>query len=172
MLEAVPLEQRFGALATALDRLLEAVAAQGLSETIAFTELHNELDFSMLPQPEDSAQRVAHPLAYEALTWLEQRHPQQLFTLSFGRPDTWKLQATVITDQMIYGYDTVDRDRWDQWLNQRYPQYRESMLEEIESRVTAIAGWGDPMWTDQSWTEWQIRVTEEFRNHGRTATEL
>lgn len=292
MLEAMPLKQRFGALAIALDRLLDAVAAQGLSETIAFTELHNELDFSMLPQPDDTSQQVAHPQAYGALTWLKERHPQQLFTLSFGRPphkamhtaaptevgqfhiyaygvldalqreidirdtasagfpnqvlqslqvegaetfeefgrpDTWKLQATVITDQMIYGYDTVDGERWDQWLNKHYPQYRESMLQEIESRVLAIARWGEehqapivigegwigytplhsefeegphgrelaehgiqiaaaqgvwgvvtcsnaaphhPMWTDHSWTEWQTRVTKEFRNHGGIATEL
>jgi len=64
----------------------------------------------------------------------------------YGRPAPWKLEATVITDQMLYGYDTIDADRWDAWLYTRYGEFHQLMLREIESRVVAIAEWG--RWRD------------------------
>jgi hypothetical protein len=60
---------------------------------------------------------------------------------AYGRPEAWRLDATVVTDQMLYGYDTVDPDRWDLWLYERYANFREQMHGEIRSRVTAVAAW-------------------------------
>ncbi|MDR1213351.1 MAG: hypothetical protein LBK54_04575 [Propionibacteriaceae bacterium] len=60
----------------------------------------------------------------------------------YGRPADWKLEATVITDQMLYGYDTVDPDRWDAWLYENYGSYRALMYREVASRVKAAARWG------------------------------
>ena len=59
----------------------------------------------------------------------------------YGRPEAWRLDATVVTDQMLYGYDNVDPDRWDLWLYDRYANFREQMHGEIRSRVTAVAAW-------------------------------
>lgn len=59
----------------------------------------------------------------------------------YGRPDPWRLEATVITDQMLYGYDQIDPARWDAWLYDNFGLYRELMLREIESRVVATAAW-------------------------------
>ncbi|WP_313546664.1 cellulase-like family protein [Leifsonia aquatica] len=59
----------------------------------------------------------------------------------YGRPEAWRLEATVITDQMLYGYDNIDATRWDLWLYDHYGAHREEMHREIESRVTALAAW-------------------------------
>lgn len=73
----------------------------------------------------------------------------------YGRPEPWRLEATVITDQMLYGYDWIDPDRWDLWLYDRYALYREDMRREIESRVVAVAAWarrrGVPMVIGEGW---------------------
>ncbi|WP_332798107.1 hypothetical protein, partial [Xanthomonas sp. WCS2019Cala2-53] len=42
----------------------------------------------------------------------------------YGRPAEWKLRATVVTDQMIYGYDWVDPGLWDAWLDDHSGPYR------------------------------------------------
>ena len=198
-IDAVPLGDRFRVLGDAWDRLHVEIAAAGLADVIAFTELHNEVDFSILPALDDGhdASGVA------ALERLRARHPAQLVTASYGkpphlamhrvspalgvaqfhvysygvldalqrridirsegtegfpnselrallradaptfaeygRPTEWKLRATVITDQMLYGYDWIDAGAWDAWLDAHYAEYREVMLREIESRVIAVA---------------------------------
>lgn len=197
-IDGVPLEDRFFLLARAFDRMLTDLDAHGYADLVAFTELHNEIDFSILPAATDGGR--------EALDWLRRRHPLALITLSYGKPPhlamhslpgifdvaqfhiysygvldalqkridirsegtegfpnallssmlrpdapsvaeygraaAWKFDATVITDQMVYGYDWIDPDRWDLWLYNAYGDYREVMHREIESRVTAVAAWG------------------------------
>ncbi|WP_336603821.1 cellulase-like family protein [Agromyces seonyuensis] len=59
----------------------------------------------------------------------------------YGRPEAWRLEATVITDQMLYTYDCIDPRRWDLWLYDHYGDYRELMHREIRSRVQAIGAW-------------------------------
>ncbi|WP_174775092.1 cellulase-like family protein [Cryobacterium algoricola] len=59
-----------------------------------------------------------------------------------GRPEGWRFDATVVTDQMLYGYDNVDPDGWDLWLYDRYAPFRDRMHGEIRSRVAAAAAWG------------------------------
>lgn len=59
----------------------------------------------------------------------------------YGRPEPWRLDATVITDQMLYGYDSIDPVRWDRWLYERYALFHEAMIREIDSRVTAVGAW-------------------------------
>nr|WP_269809848.1 cellulase-like family protein [Kineosporia rhizophila] len=201
-LQAIPHRQRLDELAAALGRMLNAIREAGLEQVVALVELHNEVDFSHVPNERDSITRaVAH---------LQQEHPAQLVTVSwgkpphlamhtvpdglgagqfhvysygvldalqeqidiratgtdaypnaalralqrpaspsfqqYGRPAAWKLEATVVTDQMLYGYDTIDAVRWDAWLYQNYGRFHEVMRREIASRVTAIAAWG--RWKD------------------------
>ena len=59
----------------------------------------------------------------------------------YGRAADWKFRATVITDQMVYGYDWVDPQAWDAWLVEHYPPYEQVMHREIASRTIAIASW-------------------------------
>ncbi|MBM7503920.1 cellulase-like family protein [Agromyces aurantiacus] len=196
-IDAVPVDERHRVLAEAFDRLLTDLEAAGLADAIAFTELHNEVDFSILPPIEQDGEA--------AIRWLGARHPGQLVTASYGkpphlamhrvspalgvaqfhvysygvldalqrridirsegtegfpnaelrtllradapsfaeygRPAHWKLEATVITDQMLYGYDWIDPAKWDAWLVAHLDPYREVMLREVESRVVAIAEW-------------------------------
>lgn len=196
-IDAIPLHERYARLARAFDRMLMFLDELGFGDLVAFTELHNEIDFSILPSADDGG--------IAALDWLRSRHPESLVTLSYGkpphlamhtlpsgfgiaqfhiysygvldalqqridirsegtegfpnvlltsmlvpgaptveeygRPAEWKLAATVITDQMIYGYDWLDSDRWDLWLYNHYGEHRNQMQREIESRVVAVAAW-------------------------------
>ena len=216
-IDAVPLADRYRVLAEAFDRLLRDLGDAGLADVIAFTELHNEVDFSILPPLEQGG--VA------AIEWLRSRHPSQLITASYGkpphlamhrltpalgvaqfhvysygvldalqrridirsegsegfpnaelrallrpdaptfaeygRPAEWKLRATVVTDQMIYGYDWIDPAAWDAWLDANVDPYREVMLREIESRVIAVAEWarwrGVPAVVGEGWVGYTPR---------------
>ncbi|SDX50815.1 Sugar-binding cellulase-like [Arthrobacter sp. cf158] len=196
-IDAVPLTKRYAALATAWDRMITALTASGHRERIALVELHNEVDFSILPALADGGT--------QELSRLQSLHPDLLFTASYGKPPHlamhtvpghhsaaqfhvysygvldalqrridirsertesfpneelrsllhatapsvedygrlagWKYEATVVTDQMFYGYDWIDEIAWDNWLNSHYGKYREVMLREIESRVIAISEW-------------------------------
>lgn len=217
-IDAVPLERRHEVLAEAFGRLLDEIRASGLIDSIAFTELHNEVDFSILP-PVDAPEGSGVANGITAMERLRARHPDQLITVSYGkpphlamhrvapqlqvaqfhvysygvldalqrridirsegtagfpnaelrallrpdapsvaeygRPAEWKLRATVITDQMIYGYDWIDARAWDAWLEAHYDVHHEVMQREIESRVIAIAEWarwrGVPAVVGEGW---------------------
>lgn len=196
-IDAVPLGERYRVLADAWDRLIRWVDERGHRDLIALVELHNEVDFSILPALADGGAdevarlRMQHPdllitasygkpphlamhrvppglgaaqfhvYSYGVLDALQKRidirsegsadFPNaELRALlradapspaAYGRPAEWKLRATVITDQMIYGYDWVDVDAWDTWLYEAYGPYGEVMRREIESRTVAIAEW-------------------------------
>ncbi|MGW8482036.1 cellulase-like family protein [Microbacterium sp. NPDC055903] len=196
-IDAVPLDERYRVLARAWDALIDFLTAHGHRERIAMVELHNEVDFSILPALADGGTAQ--------VGWLQERHLDLLVTASYGKPPhlamhtvpdglgaaqfhvysygvldalqkridirsegsdgfpnaelrallradapsveeygraaEWKYRATVVTDQMIYGYDWIDADAWDTWLLEEYGVYREVMRREIESRVIAIAEW-------------------------------
>ncbi|MET0295963.1 MAG: cellulase-like family protein [Microbacterium sp.] len=210
-IDAVPLAERYRVLAEAWDRMISFLTDHGHRERIALVELHNEIDFSILPALADGG--------IEQVRWLGERHPDLLVTASYGKPPhlamhrlpdglgaaqfhvysygvldalqkridirsegsagfpneelrellradapsveeygraaDWKFDATVITDQMVYGYDWVDADAWDTWLLEEYGAYREVMRREIESRVIAIAEWarsqGVPALVGEGW---------------------
>lgn len=196
-IDAVPLERRYAHLATAWGRLIDWVTQLGLRAQIAMVELHNEVDFSILPAlagegeralralqdehpdlpitasygkpPHLAMHRVSealgaaqfHVYSYGVLDALQQRidirsehtegFPNAVLRsllldgaptpAEYGRPADWKLRATVVTDQMIYGYDWVDPGIWDEWLAEHDAPYRLMMRREIESRVAAVAEW-------------------------------
>lgn len=197
-IDAVALDARYDALAVAWDRLIAWLTDGGYRDMIALVELHNEVDFSILPA-------VALPIGRAAVADLREAHPDLLVTASYGkpphlamhevpeefgaaqfhvysygvldelqkridiraegtdgfpnatlrslmrddapsfrsygRPADWKMRATVVTDQMVYGYDWVHPEAWDAWLNEHYAPFAEVMIREIESRVIAIAEW-------------------------------
>ncbi len=76
--DAVPLDARYATLAQAWDRLISHVTAQGYRDRIALVEMHNEVDFSLLPPLERDGATQLHGLA--------QRHPDLLVTASYGKP--------------------------------------------------------------------------------------
>lgn len=210
-IDAVPLDDRYAVLGAAWDRMLAWIDERGFRDLVALVELHNEVDFSILPALADGGAaevvrlRARHPdllvtagygkpphlamhrvpdglgaaqfhvYSYGVLDALQQRidirsegsddFPNaELRALlradaptpeDYGRPTEWKLRATVVTDQMIYGYDWVDAAAWDAWLDAEYPRYAEVMHREIESRVIAIAEWarwqGVPALVGEGW---------------------
>ncbi|MCT9623928.1 hypothetical protein HWD94_02175 [Pseudarthrobacter equi] len=201
-IDAVPLAGRYRVLADAWDRLIRAVSGAGHRERIAMVELHNEVDFSILPAladggteqvqrlrklhpdlpvtasygkpphlamhtvPEGLGAAQFHVYSYGVLDALQQRidirsegtdgFPNAALRsllradapsfAEYGRLASWKYRATVVTDQMFYGYDWIDPAAWDTWLDKEYRPYREVMRREIESRVVAIAAWA--RWKD------------------------
>ncbi|WP_104181451.1 cellulase-like family protein [Arthrobacter sp. B0490] len=196
-IDAVPLADRYALLAGAWHRLILALTDAGHRQRIALVELHNEVDFSILPRLQDGGSeavrhlRELHPdllvtasygkpphltmhelpdglgaaqfhiYSYGVLDALQKRidirsenspdfpNPELTSLLQpgaptpacYGRPAEWKFAATVVTDQMVYGYDWIDAEAWDAWLYNEYGAYREVMRREIESRVIAVAGW-------------------------------
>ena len=194
---AVPVDDRYDLLESAFDRMLGVLRDEGLLESVAFTELHNEVDFSRVPPLVDRG-----AIAIERL---RAKHPGQLVSASYGKPphldmatvsasmgvaqfhvytygvldalqqridlrsegtegfpnaelrallvdgappfagygfdSDWRADATVITDQMVYGYDFVDPAKWDGWLLEQYPAYRDEMRDEIAARVNGVAAW-------------------------------
>ncbi|NUT72499.1 cellulase-like family protein [Pseudarthrobacter sp. C4D7] len=201
-IDAVPLDDRYRVLADAWDRLIRAVSAAGHRNRIALVELHNEVDFSILPALDDGGSRQVqrlrrlhpdllvtasygkpphlamhtvpdglgaaqfHVYSYGVLDALQRRidirsegtagfpspelrsllRPDAPSFVDYGRLAEWKYRATVVTDQMFYGYDWIDPEAWDTWLYNGYGPYREVMRREIESRITAIAAWA--RWKD------------------------
>ncbi|MBO1752607.1 hypothetical protein J4G33_12410 [Actinotalea sp. BY-33] len=216
-LHAVPLEERYAVLGRATSRMLEVLAEHGLADAVAFTEIHNEVDFSLLPALAGAGERAVEQVADE--------HPGQLVTASYGkpphldmaaasptlqvaqfhvyaygvldalqqqidirgagdegfpnatlrgllrqdapslaeygRPAAWKLEATVVTDQMVYGYDWIDPRRWDGWLYAHYGEHRLAMQREITSRVVAVTAWarrrGVPTVIGEGWVGYTPR---------------
>ncbi len=202
-IDAVPLDARYALLGASWNRMLDFLTAAGHRDTIALVELHNEVDFSILPPLAHGFEQGQGGSA--ELVRLRRAHPDLLVTASYGKPPhlamhhlpegfgaaqfhvysygvldalqklvdirsegsadfpnamlssllrpdaptpaeygratAWKYRATVVTDQMIYGYDWLDAAAWDAWLDAHYEQYREVMAREIESRVIAVAEW-------------------------------
>lgn len=240
-MDAVPLAERYDALAEAWHRLLGEIDAAGLSDTIAFVELHNEVDFSLVPSwPEGGARALArlraqHPDVLVTASWGKPPHldmPQigdgldvaqfhiyaygvldalqkridlreegsagfpnaELRALLrddapaasvYGRPADWRMRATVITDQMVYGYDWIDVERWDAWLYAHYQEHRAAMLADIDARLTGVASWarrqGIPLAVGEGWVGYTPRdggfeegpAGHELAEHGiRRAREL
>ena len=201
-IDAVRLADRYRLLADAWDRLLGELTDAGHRDRIAMVELHNEVDFSILPALEDGGAaevarlRAAHPdllvtasygkpphlamhrvpaglgaaqfhvYSYGVLDELQRLvdirsegsavFPNEAFermlrsdapsVAAYGRAAEWKYRATVVTDQMFYGYDQLDPALWDAWLEKHYPRFDEVMRREIESRTIAIAAWA--RWQD------------------------
>lgn len=246
-IDAVPLNRRFDVLADAFAALLDQIRAAGMIDAIAFTELHNEVDFSILP-PVDAEDESARTNGIAAMHRLRSRHDDQLITVSYGkpphlamhlvapeldvaqfhvysygvldalqrridirsegtagfpnaelrallrsdapsvadygRPAEWKMRATVITDQMVYGYDWIDATAWDSWLEAHYAAHHEVMRREIESRTISIAEWarwrGVPAVIGEGWIGYTPRdgrfeegpIGRALAEHGiRTARE-
>ncbi|MFI8632756.1 cellulase-like family protein [Microbacterium sp. NPDC077663] len=239
-IDAVPFEARYRALAEAWDRMLAWVDARGFRDLVALVEIHNEVEFSILPLlteeaasevvrlgrrhpdlivtasygkpphlamhriPEGLGAAQCHVYSYGVLDALQKRidirsegsegfpnadlrallRTDAPTFAEYGRPAEWKLRATVVTDQMIYGYDWVDAAAWDAWLDAEYPRYAEVMHREIESRVIAIAEWarwqGVPALIGEGWVGYtplhggfeESATGRELAEHGiRTALE-
>ncbi|MGD8168425.1 cellulase-like family protein [Herbiconiux sp. P16] len=216
-IDAVPLSLRYALLGASWNRMIDFLTEAGHRATIALVELHNEVDFSILPPLGEGADAGTGGAA--EVVRLRRAHPDLLITASYGKPPhlamhqvpeglgaaqfhvysygvldalqklvdirsegsegfpntmlaslllpdaptpaeygraaSWKYRATVVTDQMIYGYDWIDPTAWDRWLDDHYEPYREVMRREIESRVIAIAEWarwkGVPAVVGEGW---------------------
>ncbi|MCR2784206.1 MULTISPECIES: cellulase-like family protein [unclassified Microbacterium] len=230
-IDAVPLGERYDVLGRAWHRLVAWLTDHGHRDRIALVELHNEVDFSILPDIIDGVAAVArlradhpdllitasygkpphlamhrvpevlgaaqcHVYSYGVLDALQQRidirsegsadFPNAALrellradapsVTAYGRPAQWKLRATVITDQMIYGYDWVDPAAWDDWLDDHYPPYAEVMQREVASRVIAIAAWarwrGVPAIVGEGWVGYTpLHGTFEEGDIGRALAE-
>ncbi|MEU6083590.1 cellulase-like family protein [Streptomyces sp. NPDC047108] len=95
-LYAVPPERRAEALADALADLVDFLAAHGLDDRIAFTELHNEVQGSRLTEglPPDADRVVAlRPRLERGLARFRKRHPEQLVTVNYAKVPVGSLRG-------------------------------------------------------------------------------
>lgn len=97
-LASVPKERRFLYLAEQHDRLLTILKAKRLTERLAFVEIHNEPEYSDVPQGAEG--RRQHE---EAITMLRARHPDILVSADFASHDYSIVpDNTQVFDQHIY----------------------------------------------------------------------
>ncbi|MBM2613978.1 hypothetical protein JIG36_00215 [Actinoplanes sp. LDG1-06] len=75
-LQAVPPEQRALALAEAHADLIDCVRAEGLDDVVAFVELHNEVQFSGVPNDRDQLEA--------GIARFKQRQPDVLATVNYA----------------------------------------------------------------------------------------
>jgi hypothetical protein len=97
-LASVPKQQRFMYLAEQHDRLLAIIKAKGLAEQVAFVEIHNEPEYSDLPQGAEGKR-----LHQEAMAFLRARHPDMLVSADFANHDYAIVPDNAqVFDQHIY----------------------------------------------------------------------
>lgn len=105
MLTAIPPAERHMALARALDELVGAIEREGLIETIAYVEIHNEVDLSRLKEvapPEADTFWAQRPYLTEALDFLQDRRPEILSTVCYGIPPHLDMAAVPDNAQVMH----------------------------------------------------------------------
>jgi len=97
-LASVPKERRFMHLAEQHDRLLAILERKGLADRLAFTEIHNEPEYSDLPQGVEGRR-----LHEAAIAFLRARHPRTLVSADFASHDFAIVPDNAqVFDQHIY----------------------------------------------------------------------
>lgn len=97
-LASVPKAHRFRHLAEQHDRLLTILKAEGLADRIVFMEIHNEPEYSDLPQGAEGKR-----LHEEAIAFLRTRHPDILISADFASHDYAIVPDNAqVFDQHIY----------------------------------------------------------------------
>ena len=107
MLSAIAPEDRCLALARSLSRMLDQLTALDLVDTVAYVELHNEIDLSRLREaadPGDDVFRALRPLLTEALAVLQEDHPEILSTVCYGVPPHLDLEAVPENAQVAHAH--------------------------------------------------------------------
>ena len=88
-LTAVPATERHQVMATAMADLVQFLKDHGLSDRIAYAELHNEVDLSRLKdvdEPGGDAYWPQRPYVSDAVAAIAKRHPDVLATTCYGIP--------------------------------------------------------------------------------------
>ncbi|MFA7159031.1 MAG: cellulase-like family protein [Kiritimatiellia bacterium] len=97
-LASVPWPNRFRYLAEQHDRLLTMLKAERLADRLAFVEIHNEPEYSDLPQGAEGRRRHE-----EAIAFLRARHPEILVSGDFASHDYSIVPDNAqVFDQHIY----------------------------------------------------------------------
>jgi hypothetical protein len=97
-LASVPKQNRFMYLAEQHDRLLTILKAERLFDRLAFVEIHNEPEYSDLPQGAEGRR-----LHEEAIAFLRSRHPEILVSADFASHDYSIVPDNAqVFDQHIY----------------------------------------------------------------------
>ena len=107
MLSAIPPGDRYLALAQALDRLIEYVRDHGLLHTIAYVELHNEVDLSRLTEvapPDEDTFWAQRPYLEAALAYLQERQPAVRSTVCYGIPPHLDMAAVPDNAQVAHAH--------------------------------------------------------------------
>jgi hypothetical protein len=93
---AVPPAERLDVLADAHADLVDLLAAEGLADTVAFVELHNEVQITRLSQavpPGEDPVVGLRPLLEAAIDRFRARHPDVLITANYARVPVGSLRG-------------------------------------------------------------------------------
>lgn len=122
----IPVEDRLPHLARQFDRLLTVLEERRLEKSLAFVEVHNEIDFSEFPAR--AASRRAHE---DAIAHLRQRHPAVPIAGDFGLiiPEMFPDNMQIYNQHLYTGAEfaqafyraTIDSPQWDPEHPERHP---------------------------------------------------
>ena len=107
MLTAIPPRERHLALARALGRMVDFLAERGLADSIAYLEIHNEVDLSRLTEVAPPAQDTfwaQKPYLEAALEHLQEAHPDVLSTVGYGVPPYLDMAAVPDNAQVAHAH--------------------------------------------------------------------
>ena len=110
----VPAPERFMHLARGMDRLLAFLGEEDLLGAVAYVELHNEVNLSRLADVAAEDPFVeTKPYLEEALGYLQDRHPDLVFTVAYTEFPLDRLDALPdnlqVLNQHLYDWTLVDR---------------------------------------------------------------
>ncbi len=112
---AVPPEERAERLADALADLIDFLAAHGLDDRVAFTELHNEVQFGHLteglggPRGDDSMVVALEPRLSRGVARFHERQPDRPVTVNYARVPVGGMRGipaevdVLVTHPYVYG---------------------------------------------------------------------
>jgi len=87
-LVAIPPEKRAMEMAQAMSRLIDFIKEHRLDDRIAYTELHNEVEFTKLrdvAKPGEDVYAAEKPYLAAAVSFLREQHPDILMTVCYAR---------------------------------------------------------------------------------------
>ena len=139
MLEAIPADRRYLALADAQSALMSFLKEHGLDDRVAYVELHNEVDLSHFGtegfwKADDYWEQA--PLISEAVDAFRSHHPDVLCTVCFGVPpfiDMGSISSNLgVAHHHFYAYGVLrELVDWAQFLGSDpypSPEFRSLLL--------------------------------------------
>jgi hypothetical protein len=149
------------ALARALGHLIQFLKDHDVADRIAYTELHNEVEYSKLTaiaQPDEDPYAAMKPFIEEAVGDLRAQHPDILITACYARPTVYRLRDLAANLQVahihLYIYGVLEELFQAVGLRGSEPFPNEATRAILRPGAPPFAAWTPP-----AGQEWRLQAT-------------